>query len=216
MSANPSVAVVIPAFNEASTVASVIAVAQASELGSVYVIDDGSSDPTAQASQDAGSTVHSLPQNQGKGGALAFAANVLNEDVLVLVDADLTDLKPHHVQQLAAPVLVGDAHMTRGIFKGGRFRTTAAQYLAPQLSGQRAVLRSKLAEVEGLAESRYGVEIVITQHASKHRWRTQDVWLEGVSQIMKEEKRGVLRGFWIRLGMYGDILKAYWQHWVKT
>ncbi|MEM6431381.1 MAG: glycosyltransferase, partial [Deinococcota bacterium] len=61
MSAELSVAVVIPAFNEASTVTSVIAVAQASGLGSVVVIDDGSSDPTAHVSQDAGATVHSLP-----------------------------------------------------------------------------------------------------------------------------------------------------------
>jgi hypothetical protein len=53
------------------------------------------------------------------------------------------------------------------------------------------------------------VEIAITKQAQRAKWRTRDIWLAGVSQVMKEEKRGFLRGFFIRLKMYGDIARAY-------
>jgi CTP:molybdopterin cytidylyltransferase MocA len=202
-------AIVIPAFNEETTVAEVVRVASQSHLGAVYVIDDGSSDNTAHIAKQASATVIQLPQNLGKGGVLHHAATNLREDVLVLLDADLVGLTPEHVCALAEPVLAGEVDMTRGLFSGGRMQTTLAQYLAPQLSGQRAILRGKLAAVAELQSSRYGVEIAITKQAQRAKWRTRDIWLAGVSQVMKEEKRGFLRGFFIRLKMYGDIARAY-------
>lgn len=201
--------IVIPAFNEETTVAEVVRVATQSHLGAVYVIDDGSTDNTTHIATQAGATVIQLPQNLGKGGVLHHAAINLAEDVLVLLDADLVGLTPKHVRALADPVLAGEVDMTRGLFSGGRLQTTLAQYLAPQLSGQRAILRNKLADVSELQTSRYGVEIAITKHAQRANWRTRDVWLDNVSQVMKEEKRGFWRGFWIRLRMYTDIARAY-------
>ena len=96
--------------------------------------------------------------------------------------------------------------MTRGVFDGGRWMTTVAQHVAPLLNGQRALLRELLQEVPGLAESRYGVEVAISDQARRHKWRTRDVSLRGVSQVMKEEKRGWWRGLLVRLTMYREIL----------
>lgn len=204
-----SSAIVIPALNEETTVAEVVRVACSSHLGVVYVIDDGSSDKTAAVATQAGATVIQLPHNLGKGGVLHHAATNLQEDVLILLDADLVGLTPAHIHALAEPVLAGEVDMTRGLFRGGRLQTTLAQYLAPQLSGQRAIFREKLAAVAELQTRRYGVEIAITKHAQRAKWRTRDIWLANVSQVMKEEKRGFLRGFAIRLKMYADIARAY-------
>lgn len=209
MQTSLSSSIVIPAFNEETTVAEVVRVASSSHLGVVYVIDDGSTDNTADIATQVGATVIRLPHNLGKGGVLHHAATHLQEDVLILLDADLVGLTPEHVHALAEPVLAGEVDMTRGLFSGGRVQTTLAQYLAPQLSGQRAILRGKLAAVADLQSSRYGVEIAITKQAQRAKWRTRDIWLAGVSQVMKEEKRGFLRGFFIRLKMYGDIARAY-------
>jgi hypothetical protein len=126
--------------------------------------------------------------------------------VVVLLDADLIGMTPAHVRALAEPVLTGGLDMTRGVFHGGRWSTTAAQRLAPHLAGQRGLRRTLLLEVPELETSRYGVEIAITGHAKEAAWRTLDVPLEGVSQITKEEKRGLLRGLLVRFGMYGDIV----------
>jgi glycosyltransferase involved in cell wall biosynthesis len=175
-------------------------------LGRVLVVDDGSTDGTAAAARAAGAEVLSLSENAGKGGALAAGTAALSEDVLVLLDADLVGLIPEQIIDLAAPVMRGEADMTRGSFTGGRWRTTAAQKIAPQLSGQRAVLRDKLLSVPGLAESRYGVEVAITREAKERDWRLVEVDLPGVSQVMKEEKLGRWSGFVARLKMYRDVL----------
>lgn len=201
-----TVGFLIPAFEEASNVGRVVRVALNTRLGPVLVVDDGSEDGTADAAEAAGAKVLRLPENLGKGGALAAGAAELTEDVLVLLDADLVGLIPDQLHDLVRPVVSGDADMTRGSFTRGRWRTTAAQKIAPQLSGQRAVLRSKLLSVPGLAESRYGVEVAITRAAKERSWRLVEVELPGVSQVMKEEKLGKWFGFMARLKMYRDVL----------
>lgn len=202
----PSCAVLIPAYNEAAHVAQVVRVALRA-YETVLVVDDGSSDATAAVAEAAGATVLRLPQNQGKGGAVHAGAVHLQSDVVVLLDADLTGLTPEHVWALSEPVLAEQVVMTRGVFAGGRWRTTAAQRLTPQLNGQRGIVRERLLEVEGLEMSRYGIEIAITDHAKRAGWPLLDVPLRGVSQIMKEEKRGFWLGVGVRLGMYRDILR---------
>jgi glycosyltransferase involved in cell wall biosynthesis len=200
--------VLIPAFDEAGTVADVVQVARAAALGPVLVVDDGSSDATSEKALEAGAVVLRLLQNQGKGGAVWAGAEALQTEVVVLIDADLLGLTPKHLRDLAQPVLEDKADMTRGVFVGGRWQTTAAQKLTPQLNGQRAILREKLLSLPDFRASRYGIEIIITQAAKRLGWRCQDVALQDVSQVMKEEKRGFWAGFKYRLGMYRDLIKA--------
>lgn len=200
--------VLIPAFDEAATVAHVVEAAVAADLGPVVVVDDGSHDETARSARNAGAKVMKLDRNLGKGGAVAAGIADLESDVVILIDADLVGLEPRHLQELAHPVMTGAADMARGVFTGGRWRTTAAQRLTPQLSGQRALRRDLLAAVPRLAASRYGVEVAITEAGRRQGWRCVDVPLEGVSQVMKEEKRGLLSGITTRLAMYRDIIRA--------
>ena len=204
--------VLIPAYNEADTVATVIRTALAAALGPVLVVDDGSTDATTSAALAAGAAVLTLGDNLGKGGAVYEGATALQTDFVVLIDADLVGLLPEHLKELARPVLEHRFDMTRGVFAGGRWRTTAAQNITPQLNGQRALTRRKLLNVPGLAKSRYGIEIAITEQAKRSHWRTTDIAMRDVSQVMKEEKRGFLKGVQIRLGMYRDILKT----WIKN
>jgi len=66
--------VVIPAFNEALTIGSVLERVAALDLGlAVAVIDDGSSDATAVIARRAGTRVVRLPFNMGYGVALQTA-----------------------------------------------------------------------------------------------------------------------------------------------
>jgi glycosyltransferase involved in cell wall biosynthesis len=67
---NPaSLAVVIPAFNEAATIAAVVG--NAARLGHVVVVNDGSRDDTEALARAAGAAVLTLPGNQGYEGALS-------------------------------------------------------------------------------------------------------------------------------------------------
>lgn len=204
----PRCAVLIPAYDEQDTVGAVVAVARRAGLGPVVVVDDGSADATAERAAAAGARVVRLRANRGKGGALKAGAERLDAEVLVIVDADLVGLEPHHLRALAEPVRSGRARMARGVFRGGRWRTTAAQRLAPQLNGQRSLWRTDLLRVPGLGASRYGVEVALTAHARAAGWTCEDVPLPGVSQVMKEEKRGLWRGLAVRVRMYREIAAA--------
>jgi len=203
-------AVLIPAFDEAERVGAVVRVALDAHLGPVLVIDDGSRDATAERARAAGAEVLRLPRNRGKGAAVAAGVAARSEPVLVLLDADLTGLRPDHVHALAAPLLAGRCDMTRGVFAAGRATTTLAQTLAPVLGGQRGVRRELIASVDGLRDARFGVEILLEQAARRAGWRREDVRLDGVAQVMKEEKRGWWPGLRARLAMYRDVLRAWW------
>ena len=98
--------------------------------------------------------------------------------------------------------------MSIGVFSEGRRSTDLAQKLAPSLSGQRAVRRDLFDEVPNLENSGYGVEVTLTQFAEKNHVEVVRVPLPAVFQVMKEEKRGLVKGFAARLKMYWDIVRS--------
>lgn len=203
------VATIIPAYNEEKTVGAVVAVAKRwNGAHEVIVVDDGSSDRTAEVARSAGARVITLRENVGKGGAMKAGAESTAADVVVFIDADLTGLRVEHLARLADPVLKGEADMTVGIFENGRLSTDLAQKFAPFLSGQRAMLRRTLLEIPGLETTRYGVEMAISRHAEKEALRVLRVELEHLAQVTKEEKRGFWKGFQARMRMYWDIIRS--------
>ena len=197
--------ILIPAFNEEKTIASVVQAAIASDLGPVLVIDDGSTDKTVENALQNGSVVLSLSKNSGKGRAIVTGATSIQTDYILMIDADLLGLNEKHLQDLAIPVLTKATNMTRGYFRGGRWQTPAAQIISPQLSGQRMLSRARLLKIPGLANSGYGIETAITAAARKENWSIVEVPLTGVSQVLKEEKRGLIRGLHARIRMYWEI-----------
>ena len=82
-------AIVIPAFNEAATIAAVVRAA--ATHGSVIVVDDGSGDQTRQRAEEAGAQVVSHPQSRGYDGALDSGfreAAALDPQYILTMDAD--------------------------------------------------------------------------------------------------------------------------------
>ncbi|MFC6616535.1 glycosyltransferase family 2 protein [Deinococcus radiophilus] len=113
----PAVAVIIPAFNEAATVASVAQTAL-QYTPEVWVVSDGSTDLTVAAAQAAGARVVDLQPNGGKGAALYAGLNASQAEWVIMLDADLTGMTPEHLHRLAAPVIRGELDMTIGVFEG--------------------------------------------------------------------------------------------------
>lgn len=173
----PSVVAVVPALNRADAIgATVTALVGIDAIDRVVVVDDGSSDGTADAARAAGADVLVLGSNVGKGGAVAAAVSATHEaTVYLLIDADLASTAAS-ADVLLAPVLAGEADMTVGVLppadgRGGfglikklssRGIERACGYStqAP-LSGQRAVRAEYLRD--GLASSaRFGLEVAMT------------------------------------------------------
>jgi glycosyltransferase involved in cell wall biosynthesis len=115
--ADARLAVIIPAYEAAATVAEVVTAVRGAAPGApVYVVDDGSHDETAARAGGAGATVLGHLHNRGKGAALAtgFArALAAHADVLVTLDAD-GQHPASEIPRLAAPIIAGTADMVLG------------------------------------------------------------------------------------------------------
>lgn len=206
-----SVAVIIPAYNEAERLPVVLrALLQARDLwDELVVVDDGSADGTYAAAQKFPEVrALRLPANKGKGGAMWAGVQATSADVVCFLDADLQGLGREHLEALVAPVRDGRTEMTVGLFRGGRAKTDFSHHITPWVSGQRAILRRRLLEVPEIDDSRLGVEAALTRAAYHHGWETLYVPWRGVTHTMKEEKLGRVRGFIARLGMYREMARA--------
>lgn len=204
------VAAVIPAYNEAANIGRVLErVVRNPLVDQVVVVCDGCEDDTAAVARRFGVTVVELPKNVGKGGAMMAGVHYVDADVILFLDADLVGLRYRHIRSLLEPVLAGRADMTIGVFDAGRPITDLAQKLAPFLTGQRAVRREVVEHVPELDQSRFGAEVALSRHAEKEGLRVEQVRLRGLSQVLKEEKAGVWKGFRARVQMYWEIIRSY-------
>ena len=205
-----TVSAVIPAHNEEERIGAVIRVlCQVDKINEILVVDDGSEDNTFQAAFDSGASVLKMQANGGKASAMCAGAAAAAGDILLFVDADLSGLLAEHITSLLEPVLNGKADMSVGIFSSGRVSTDIAQFVSPQLSGQRVLRRDVFLRVAaGMEDSGYGIESVITKYSKKEEWNVEIVEFNGVSQVTKEEKLGFSKGAVARLKMYSDIVKT--------
>jgi glycosyltransferase involved in cell wall biosynthesis len=107
----PSIAVIIPCYQEAVTIAKVVSDFRR-ELpdAKIYVYDNNCTDGTAEIAAKAGAIVR-REKRQGKGYVVAAMFEQITEDILVMVDGDDT-YEASHVHELLKPVLRGDADMT--------------------------------------------------------------------------------------------------------
>ena len=114
-------AIFIPAYNEERSIGS--AVLSAKKYGSVFVVDDGSEDRTAQLAEDAGAKVIAHGKNRGYGAALRTIIETARKtpaDVFVIIDGDYQH-DPAEIPLVAKPVLEGKADVAVGSRFSGKF-----------------------------------------------------------------------------------------------
>ena len=115
-----AVAVIIPAYQAATTIGDVIARIRATvPTAEIVVIDDGSTDGTGPEGRGKGTTLVTLPRNRGKGAALRTGirqATLRGASVLVTIDADAQH-PPEEIPRLLKPILEGRADLVLGARK---------------------------------------------------------------------------------------------------
>ena len=109
----PPITALLPAYNEEVSIGSVV-LRTRQFADRVIVVDDGSSDRTAEVAALAGAEVIRHPENRGKGAALKTGFESLNGDsVIVTIDTD-GQHDPADIPRLVAPILWGEADMVNG------------------------------------------------------------------------------------------------------
>ncbi len=203
------ISALIPAFNEEKTIGNVISVLKrCKEISEIIVINDGSQDNTSVVAKSYNVNVVDSKYNLGKGGAICKGLKVSKGDIILILDADLIGLQQKHIYSLLNPIVYENIDMTTGIFANGRITTDLAQKVAPFLSGQRAIKKYILEQIDNLEITRYGFEVALTRYCDKNNLSEKEVSLDNLSHVMKEEKMGLYKGVKARMKMYVDIVKS--------
>jgi glycosyltransferase involved in cell wall biosynthesis len=106
------VSVVIPALNEAESIAAVVRELPWQLIRECIVVDNGSTDATVANAQAAGARVISLTQ-RGYGRACAAGAAAAEGDIMVFMDGDGSDVSAE-MDQLLQPILTGQCDFVIG------------------------------------------------------------------------------------------------------
>lgn len=189
--------VIIPAYNEESRIrATLDGIRDIDIINQIVVVDDGSSDGTAQVLKNyvCDKLVYTVQNpNQGKGKALEKGLELADKsaDVIVFLDADL-GLTSSEIAKVIEPVLADKCDVSIARFKpaskkGGMgfvkrlardsvYEMTGVE-LNATISGQRAFKKEVISKFDHIPEG-YGVEVGMTIDILKWGYRIKEVTVD--------------------------------------
>ncbi|HWM89892.1 MAG TPA: glycosyltransferase family 2 protein [Thermoanaerobaculia bacterium] len=209
-SRGPRVAAIVPAYNEAETLIEVLKVLQATPLiHEVLVVSDGSTDDTVEIARSRGLRTIHLRQNQGKGIAMAVGVAHTDAPILTFVDGDILNLTVDQLTRLIEPVLSGQSDMNVGVRDRGPALNDFQRRHGPLLSGIRCLRREIFEAVPESHLEGFAIETGLNWACGELGMRITTTVLHNLKHLVKEKKRGLVRGFRARMRMFAAVFGAY-------
>jgi len=216
------ISVVIPTYNEAPAIAEVIGAVPQNKTQEIIVVDNGSTDGTAEQAAAAGARVIHEPR-KGYGSACWAGANsVRNGDIIVFLDGDRSD-DPAQLERIAAPVIQGQADLVIGSRIGGKLEKGSMPLHAKlgnriivfllrlfygvritDIGSFRAIRTRVLADLH-MEQMTYGWPVEMVVKAARKGLRIQSVPIRYRKRIGVSKVTGSLRG---------SVLAAYYMFFV--
>jgi len=204
------VACLICAYNEEGRIGSVLqSISGHPFLDEVLVVDDGSTDGTAkEVKQFKNVKLISLPKNGGKTHALCVGLSKLENDWVLLLDADLVSLTKKDIDALVNPVLKDQADVSISLRKNSLalYKLIGLDFV----SGERVFNKKILSgfEKEMAKLPRFGFEVFMNERILEQSSRVAVVRWNKVSHVRKAKKIGYWPGQWAEFKMAVDMFKT--------
>ncbi len=202
------ISVIIPAFNEAKTIETVIAVAKLlPSVSEIIVVSDGSTDRTAEVARKAGAIVIDQP-NTGKAGAMQAGVTRASQDILMFLDADLHGLTIGMLEDMSSPVIQRKQDMT---VIARDYWFDYLQYLFPRgaIGGERVLRRAVWDAVPPEERRGFQIELALNYHTRRKGMRYSVIRAKGLHHVLKMQKRGWVKGGVAEAGMVLACSQAF-------
>lgn len=193
--------IIIPAYNEEKTVRKVLKIAAAAKgVGQIILIDDGSTDNTAENSKGVSPIIEIISHqgNIGKGAAIRTALAHVRFEAVVFLDADLTNISSESIASLVEPILNNRADFVKASFTRARGRVTEIavkpmmqilfpdNYFEQPISGQFAARLSFLKTIKIV--DHWGLDIGILLDAISSKLRIEEVFIGELKHKSQSEQ----------------------------
>ena len=224
------VSVIIPTYNEAASIARVLADIPDGDVCEVVVVDSKSTDGTAEIAARAGARVVREPRRGYGRACLTGIAHVSAPDVVVLLDGDYSD-RPSEMPRLLAPLQSGTADLVIGsrlaserrrgampwhAVVGNRLAAWLIRLLCPvrltDLGPFRAV-RYELLRALDLGETTYGWPVEMVVKAALREARIVEVPVSYHPRLGRSKISGTVRG---SIGAAWGLLSAIVRHRLRA
>jgi glycosyltransferase involved in cell wall biosynthesis len=136
------ISVVIPTLNEAQAIGEVVGAVPQDWVQDIFVVDNGSTDDTAEQATLAGARVIHEPRRGYGAACMAGAKAARDSDIIVFLDGDRSD-DPRQLDAIAMPVLQDQADLVIGSRIGGKLEK-GAMPLHGQLGNRMIVVLLRL------------------------------------------------------------------------
>lgn len=198
----------VPFYNERERIEHVLGIiSKVQSISQVVCVDDGSIDGTADYIEMHWPNVEvvRLQQNQGKSAAIAHALEFVKNEHILLMDADLQELKASEIEE-AIQAFCNHSSIDMIILRRINSPWFVKWYRSDiLLSGERLIKKSDLTQIMKLKMKRYQLEVAINRYMIRHKKVVR--WMPWTAMnTYKVEKLGVLDGSRKEFKMYVEIV----------